>query len=123
MGRARQLVKEDIILKRQKVLDEMLFNRRNDDFLKELSIDPSQAAVALQLLLSFFRDVLVLKSGGASDELVHQDRLKELGTFSGRNITDLSLIIRQIVQTKKLMDDNLNIKMSLSLLREHIWGN
>ena len=98
-------------------------NRSNDDFLKELSGDPVQAAVALQLLLSFFRDVLVLKSGVSDGALVHQDRLKEMGKFAGRDITDLYLIIRQIIQTKKLVDDNLNTKMSLSLLREHIWAN
>src|SRR5208283_865037 len=110
LGRVRKLVKEDIMATRQKVLDEMLFNRRNDDFLKELSMDPVQAAVALQLLLSFFRDVLMLKSGALGGELVHQNRLKELGTFAGRNMTDLSLIVRQIVQTKKLLDDHLNTK-------------
>ena len=82
-----------------------------------------QAAVALRLLLSFFRDVLLLKSGALGGELVHQDRLKELGTFAGRDMADLSLIIRQIVQTKKLVDDHLNAKMSLSLLREYLWAN
>ncbi len=123
LGRARQLVKEDIMAKRQKVLDEMLFNRRNDAFLKELSMDPLQAAVALQLLLSFFRDVLMLKNGALGGELVHQNRLKALGTFASRDMTDLSLIVRQIVQTKKLLDDHLNTKMALSLLREYLWGN
>lgn len=123
IGRIRRLVKDDILLKRHKVLDEMLLNRRNDDFLKELSSDPLQATVALQLLLSFFRDVLVLKGGAPAGELVHQNRLKELGTFASRDMTELSLIIRQIVQTKKLVNDRLNTKMSLSLLREYIWVN
>ena len=123
IGRIRKLVKEDILLKRHKVLDEMLLNRRNDDFLKELSGDPLQATVALQLLLSFFRDVLMLKNGAPAGELVHQNRLKELGTFASRDMTELSLIIRQIVQTKKLVNDHLNTKMSLSLLREYIWVN
>lgn len=123
LGRIRKLVKEDIIPKKNQVLDEMLFNRSNDDFLKSLSGDPVQASVALQLLLSFFRDAILLKSGASGDELIHQNRLKELETFASRDMTDLSLIIRQIVQTKKLVDDNLNTKMSLSLLREHIWVN
>lgn len=123
LGRVRQLVKEDILVKRHKVLDDMLFNRRNDDFLKELSNDPLGITVALQLLLSFFRDVLLLKNGASSGELIHQGRLKELGAFVSRDISDLSLIIRQIVQTKKLVDDHLNAKMSLSLLREYLWVN
>ena len=123
LGRIRKLVDEDIISKKRKVLDEMLLNRSNDDFLKELSGDPVQTTVALRLLLSFFRDVLLLKSGAPWGTLVHQGRLKELETFAGRDIADVSLIIRQIVQTKKLVDDHLNIKMSLSLLREYLWVN
>ncbi len=123
LGLIRKLVEQDIILKRTEVLDEMLTNRRNDDFLKELSGDPSQAAVALRLLLSFFRDVLLLKSGAPRGELVHQGRLKELETFARRDTADLSLIIRQIVETKKLVDDDLNAKMSFGLLREHLWAN
>ena len=123
MGRIRKLVEQDIISKTRKVLDEMLLNRRNDDFLKELSGDPLESAVALRLLLSFFRDVLLLKSGVSSSALVHQGRLTELGTWARRDMADLSLIIRQIIQTKKLVDDNLNTKMSLSLLREYLWAN
>ena len=46
-----------------------------------------------------------------------------MGKFTARGFEDLALIIRQIVKTKELMDENLNVKMSLSLLREHIWAN
>ncbi|MBF0504058.1 MAG: AAA family ATPase [Candidatus Omnitrophica bacterium] len=123
LGRACQLAKQDIILKRNRILDDMLFNRRQDDFLKELSGDPLQAAVVLGLLLSFFRDVLLLKSGAPSSALVHQGCLKEQKTFALREMADLSLIIRQIVQTKKLLDEHLNARMSFFLLREYLWAN
>jgi DNA polymerase-3 subunit delta' len=123
MGKTRKLIQEEIIVRRRKVLDEMLLNRNNDNFLKELSSDPIQAAQALRLLLSFFRDVLLLKQGIARTELIHQDCSKELEKFALRGIEDLSLIIRQIVQTKELVDEKLNVKMSLSLLREHIWAS
>ena len=53
--------------RRRKVLDEMLLNRNNDGFLKELSSDPKETAQALRLLLSFFRDVLLLKCGVSKD--------------------------------------------------------
>ena len=98
-------------------------NRHNDSFLKELSSDPQETTQALRLLLSFFRDVLLFKNGVAKTELLHQDCLKEVEKFAVRGFEDLALIIRQIIQTKELVDEKLNVKMSLSLLREHIWAN
>ncbi|MDE1921287.1 MAG: AAA family ATPase [Candidatus Omnitrophica bacterium] len=123
LGKARQLMDGKVIQERRKILDEMLLNRYNDTFLKGLSADPLQTALALQLLLGFFRDVLLLKNGVAEAELLHQDRLKELKVFAARSIEDIGTIIGHIVWAKKLVDENLNVKMSLSLLREHLWDN
>jgi len=123
LGKTRKLMEQEIIIRRRKVLDEILLNRNNDNFLKELSANPQETTQALRLLLSFFRDVLLFKSGVSKTELVHQDCLIEMEKFAARSFEDLSLIIRQIVQTKELVDEKLNVKMSLSLLREHIWVN
>ena len=127
LGKTRKLIKQQIPLHRRKVLDEMLLNRNNDNFLKELSADPNQTAQALRLLLSFFRDVLLLKCGASKTELIHQEAplsmQQAMEKFTARGFGDLSLIIRQIVKTKELVDEKLNVKMSLSLLREHIWAN
>lgn len=123
LGKTRKLIKEEIIRRKRKILDEMLLNRHNDAFIKELSASPQETAEALRLLLSFFRDVLFLKNGVSAAELVHQDSVKDLEKFAARSLDDLSLIIRQIVQTKTLVDEKLNVKMSLSLLREHLWVN
>ena len=92
---------------------------------KELSANGQgeRLTEALRLLLSFFRDVLFFKSGVPQVELVHQDYLNVMSNFAARSFEDLASIIRQIVQTKKLVDEKLNVKMSLSLLREHIWVN
>jgi len=115
--------KNEIIPNNRKVMDEMLLNRHNDAFLKELASNPQETTQALRLLLSFFRDVILFKSGISKAALVHQDCLKELEKFAARGFEDITQIIRQIVQTKKLVDEKLNVKMSLSLLREHIWAN
>jgi len=123
LGKTRKLITQEIIPRRRKIFDEMLINRHNDNFLKELSANPQETSQALRLLLSFFRDVLLFKSGVSKTELVQQDSLEQIEKFAVRNFEDLALIIRQIVQTKKLVDESLNVKMSLSLLREHIWGN
>jgi DNA polymerase-3 subunit delta' len=123
LGKTRKLIAQEIIAHKRKVLGEMLLNRNNDNFLKELVQDPQGTAQALRLLLSFFRDVLLFKNGVPKAELVHQDCLKEVERFAAREFKDLDSIIRQIVQIRKLTDENLNVKMSLSLLREYIWVN
>jgi len=127
LGKTRKLMKQDVHSYRRKVLDEMLLNRHNDSFLKELSADGRQTAQALQILLSFFRDVILLKCGIPKTELIHQETgvpmLRATERFTARKFGDLALIIRQIVQTKELIDEKLNVKMSLSLLREHIWAD
>jgi DNA polymerase-3 subunit delta' len=123
LGKTRKLIEEEIISRKRQVLDEMLLNRQNDDFLKKLSEDRQKTSEALRLLLSFFRDVLLLKCGVIKTELIHQDFSMEMEKFAVRGLEDLALIIRQIVQTKELVDEKLNVKMSLSLLREHIWVN
>ena len=123
LGKTRKLIEQDIIKRKRSIIDEMLLNRNNDSFLKELSSNPQGTIEALRLILSFFRDVLLFKSGLSTTELVHQDCLTEIEKFAKRGFEDLALIIRQIVKTKELVDENLNVKMSLSLLREHIWVN
>ncbi|MBF0511936.1 MAG: hypothetical protein HQL13_06375, partial [Candidatus Omnitrophica bacterium] len=62
-------------------------------------------------------------NGVVVNELVHQDYLAEIERFALKNSDDLAVIIRQIVKSQKLVDEKLNVKMSLSLLREYIWGN
>lgn len=115
--------KEPALAYNRKVLDQMLLNRNNDNFLKQLSADPKEAAEALRLLLSFFRDAMLLKSGVSKTSLGAQDGLKDAERFAARSFEDLGLIVRQIVKTKQLVDEKLNVKMSLSLLREYIWAN
>jgi DNA polymerase-3 subunit delta' len=123
LGKTRKLIEQDIIVHRRKIFDEMLLNRNNDNFLKELSADPPEAAQALRMLLSFFRDVLLSKCGVPNTGSINQDSLKLIDKFAARGYEDIALIVRQIVKTKELLDENLNIKMSLSLLREHIWAS
>ncbi len=126
LGKARKLIEQEITLFRCKVFNEMLLNRNNEHFLKELSSNPPEATQALRLLFSFFRDVLLIKCGFSPNQAVHQmdtPLQQTMEKFSTRDIEELSLILRQIVQTKELVDEKLNTKMSLSLLREHIWAN
>ncbi len=123
LGKTRKLIKKDIILFKHKVLQETLNNRNNDPFLKDLASNPAEAAEALHLLMSFFRDIVLIKCGVERTETLNQDEFPQMERFLRRGVDDLSAIIRRIVQTKKLLEEQLNIRMSLSLLREDLWAN
>ncbi len=120
LGKARKLAAGGIAERKNRIVDQMLFSARVDDYLKGLASDKEVAVEALNVLLSFFRDALLLKAGVGVEALIHQDRIKDLETQGNRPIADLTGIISQIIQTKKLIDDNLNMKMSLALLKERI---
>jgi hypothetical protein len=106
LGKTRKLMKQEIISRRRKVLDEMLLNRNNDNFLKSFHQIRKETAQALRLIIEFFQGCPLFKSGVSKTELVHQDCLKEMEKFAARSFEDLALIIRQIVQTKELVDEN-----------------
>ncbi len=120
LGRAQRLAKEKILLKKNRWVDNFLLNKNNEDFLKELANDKETAADALGVLFALVRDAVLLKSGVAAQHLVHQDRVREATALAQRPLGELTALAGQIVRTQKLMDENLNAKMSLSLLKERI---
>ena len=108
---------------KDRILDVFLSRAGHEDYLKTLSGDKEQAADAMLVLLSFLRDVMLYKSGGNVDNLVYKNRVSDLHKMSGRNMDDLCAVNAQIVRVKSLADENLNVKMALSLVRERLWGN
>ena len=71
-------------------------------------------------LLSFVRDAVLLKSGSALADCAHQDRLQDIRVLAGRPLRELSAMAGQIVRARKLINENLNAKMALSLLKERV---
>jgi DNA polymerase III gamma/tau subunit len=108
---------------RDRVLDLFLSRRLEAEYLKSLAEDKHRATQAMVILLSWMRDVLLYKAGINQRQLVYRDRGEALKKMASRSMEDLTAVTGQIVRTKKLMDEHLNIKMSLVLLGERIWGN
>lgn len=107
---------------KDRILDVFL-SRGNEDFLKTLSTDRAMTADAMRVLLSWVRDVLLYKNGVESSHLIYQNRIKDLEKMSRRSVQDLCALNHQIVRVKALSDENLNVKMALSLMKERLWGN
>jgi len=121
-GKARRLKEENFLARKNELIDHILLERNSEAYLKNLLTDKEKTREMLDVLLSWFRDVLLLKAGESEGNVVHADRLREIKEAAGRySFKELENIIEQIVTTTQLLGENLNVKIPVSLLRERIW--
>ncbi len=121
-GRAEEIVNQKLIVLRETVINDFIMSPYADAFIKEIAADNSQAAFVLNVLMAFFRDVLLVAGGANSAVLVYPDYLKTLQQFARLDVEQIYAIIAQISETKRLLDENLNIKIALTLLKERVKG-
>jgi DNA polymerase-3 subunit delta' len=121
-SRAERLTGDQFFVFKNEAIDQILSNRNADHYLKGVLADKQRTKETLQVLFTWFRDLLLLKAGVDSSGLVHVDRLpllqKQEARYSFQRIDE---ILGEIVKTKRLLEENLNIKISLSLLKEKLW--
>ena len=99
----------------------MLFHRNNEAYIKEIAADKERIREVLKVLFSWFRDVMLLKAA-ENERLIHLDRLRDLKrTETQYSSAQIEEILGAIVNTAKLVEDNLNVKIPLAILREKIW--
>jgi len=121
-ARAKNLYEEDFIVKKNKIINEMVMKRDSEEFLRKTLSDKEETQTALKVLLTFFRDLVLLKSGLSETNVVNRDRLRDLRSLAQQfSFDDLNRIVSQIVKTVQLFKDNLNVKMSLSVIKELVW--
>ena len=118
--RALELGRE--FLKRKNAfLDEFVLGRADEALFKKLSADKELARESLGVLLAFYRDILALKSGVGEDMLFNRDRLSDLRRFADKyNVDDVRRIIGQAVKAIGALNENFNVKIALTLLKEII---
>lgn len=106
-----------------KILDIFLTRGTGEDFVKQLSADKKYTQQAMQVLLMLTRDAALLHMGVTQDKLHFRHRFKDIEAMAHQGMDGLTAITQQVVRTKSLANENLNVKMALSLLRQRIWGN
>lgn len=109
--------------KAEEILDVFITRGASDEFVKELSADKQRAGEAMQVLFTFVRDAAMFRAGVNEKHLVFRNRIRDIETMSHRGMDDLCALTTQIVRTKELVNENLNVKMALSLVRQRLWGN
>lgn len=122
LGQARNLVEKDFIDYKNQIIEGFL-NKSNEEFLKKISSEKEVAKEALHILLSVVRDAMLLKNGVASTELMNADQLENIRSLARHSSDGLIALYEQVINTKELLDENLNAKMAFSILRQRLWLN
>ncbi|MBF0522692.1 MAG: hypothetical protein HQL24_06510 [Candidatus Omnitrophica bacterium] len=123
LGKIEELERNKIFERKNVMINSFVYAQGDEKFLEGVLEDKTQTKEFLDILLSWIRDALLLKSAMNDEEqLIHLDRSADLKIFSNRySFEELNDINRQIIEATKLLTENLNVKISLLLLKERLW--
>ncbi|MCR4337007.1 MAG: DNA polymerase III subunit delta' [Candidatus Omnitrophica bacterium] len=121
-GRAVELYRGGIFDRKNEMIDNIVLQRENGAYLKKILGNQEKVKETLNLLLSWFRDLMVLKSGAQETRIVHRDRLAELLELKSQySFHQLEEIVDQITNAMNMLMENFNVKIAFTLLQEKIW--
>ncbi|MFZ2397324.1 MAG: DNA polymerase III subunit delta' [Smithella sp.] len=119
LGRAIELNKDDIVIYRTELLELLSMTRKDDpfsliNFASFLGQGKKEIKEGLDILKTFFRDVLIYKETRKSDMLINRDNSSfisnQAGHLSGEQILQNIALVEQAGQTIEL-----NVNKSLTL--------
>ncbi len=123
-NKALRLKDSGAIADKNNMIDQFILNRNSDDYMKKILADKEKTRAFLEVLLSWTRDAILLKSGGAEQMIIHLDRKADLNTFAKKfSFAELTHLEEDIVQMFKMLVENFNLKIPLAIIKERIWAN
>ncbi len=118
-GKARRLKEQGIFKTRDEIIDRFLLSGNREAMTKNILADKQKVREFLDILLIWVRDCLLIKMGVAESRLAHSDRLDDLKNFQRRfTFEQLEKLYEEVVQTFRLLADNLNVKIPLLIIGE-----
>lgn len=122
LGAAQKLKENGFIDTKNGVIDEFILSRPGDSYIKDILAARGQTKELLDILLSWIRDALLMKTGVDEQRLIHVDRMSDLGRFQAKyTFNELKKLNEDIVNMCQLLADNLNIKLPLLIIGEQLW--
>lgn len=125
LGKAISLKDKNILSEKNVIINDFI----NADNFKQAQFDldtknKEDIKYNLDILMSWFRDILLLKCGFGAENLINSDRKRELLSLKSEYKTeDLLKIMHRILDTYTMLDYNINPKFSLEFLRVKTWQN
>ncbi len=113
IGGALRLKEKDILGKRQLLINNLIHQDNNfwENMFSLAAFKPNFLEI-LDILATWYRDLLVLKIGGGESQLVNFDKKEDLNTFGGNySLESVDKIINLIFELRRETEQNLNPKL------------
>lgn len=125
IGKSIQFSQTDILKRKNFFLDNFLRAFSSHDYFDNNFFENKEGLnEGLEILLNWFRDILLLKIGWEVRQLVNSDRGRELQLLKDKySFSDLQEILSDIILTLKLLQQNINAKISFFALRAKLCQN
>jgi DNA polymerase-3 subunit delta' len=120
-GCALRLKDTDIFREKNKIIDAFTFSHK-PVLTESLLQNREDLRRCLNTLVTWFRDIYLIKIGVPHSELINLDRRYELLKVMSRySCLDLDEIMDSISNTLMYLEQNINVKLLLSNLRSKLW--
>ncbi|MBI4437104.1 MAG: DNA polymerase III subunit delta' [Candidatus Omnitrophica bacterium] len=117
LGKALAMSEEDFLEKRVDLLSQFLGRAFRVDEEREFFGEKEELRLALDLLISWYRDLWVIQEGSSQELLFHRDRLADLKMESSRWPQDsLEAALSELLEAQDHLDHHVNVKLLLFLL-------
>jgi DNA polymerase-3 subunit delta' len=124
LGESLRQKDTNILREKNQILNEFLNLSGKGYFTEQIFEEKDKQKQLLLILMQWFRDMMLLKSGVDASGIINIDRKNDLLKLKERySLEELSAALNDIIETHKLLEQNLNVKISLSLLREKLCKN
>ena len=118
LGQAAGLA-EGFMARRDAVIDQFILGRPQYDFIKARTEDKESAREFLDIVLTFFRDVAFVQRGVGPEHMIHTDRMAALQQMAAAlTPPEVERICTGVISAIRGMRENLNIRLSVMLLKE-----
>ncbi|MCM8795561.1 MAG: DNA polymerase III subunit delta' [Candidatus Omnitrophica bacterium] len=122
IGYALRLLKEKRILEDKNQFMDMFFSPRRIVLENKLLEDKDQLRYLLNILVTFLRDIYLLKMGLSPLELINFDRKTELSVLAEHfSFMDLDHIFNFISDAFLYLEENVNPRLLLAYLKMELW--
>ena len=121
LGRALKLMDEDIMAKRNNIIDKFVLAARPGADSLALS-SRIETRAALNLLVAWFRDIYLLKIGTPEREVINSDRSLELAQGAkSLSFSDLDMIFAKMSSAISYLEKNVNTRLLMYNLGIELW--
>jgi DNA polymerase-3 subunit delta' len=123
LGLAKRLHEDGFIERKNELVDQFVFSTDAEGLVKDVLESKEKTKEFLDVLFSWVRDSILIKIGLSEEKIFNCDRLNDLKKFYVKyTFEQLNDIYNEITSMYKQLADNLNVKLSLLLIREKLWA-